>query len=208
MGADSYRKQVEPVLYRLSTVFLRYNPNTLTVISFILALLTAAVLILAGRIFPFYLIIIAFVTLFLSAFLDAMDGFVARRKNISSSYGDMLDHTFDRYSDLALITGFALSLQGDILLGLLALGGVFMASYMGTQAQAVGLKRNYGGVLGRADRLILMIIAIIIEAVYPFSYVFFIPITTITILLVWFAIGGHITAAIRFRKTVADMKAK
>lgn len=83
-----------------------------------------------------------------------------------------------------------------------------MASYMGTQAQAVGLKRNYGGVLGRADRLILMIIAIIIEAVYPFSYVFFIPITTITILLVWFAIGGHITAAIRFRKTVADMKAK
>ena len=67
---------------------------------------------------------------------------------------------FDRYSDLALITGFALSLQGDILLGLLALGGVFMASYMGTQAQAVGLKRNYGGVLGRADRLILMIIAI------------------------------------------------
>ena len=106
MGADSYRKQVEPVLYRLSTVFLRYNPNTLTVISFILALLTAAVLILAGRIFPFYLIIIAFVTLFLSAFLDAMDGFVARRKNISSSYGDMLDHTFDRYSDLAYAGAF------------------------------------------------------------------------------------------------------
>ena len=121
-------------------------------------------------------------------------------------YGDMLDHTFDRYSDFALITGFALSLQGNIFLGLLAVGGVFMSSYMGTQAQAVGLKRNYGGILGRADRLILMNIAIIAEFIYPFTFNFYIAITSINLMLIWFILGGHVTAILRFKKTVKDMK--
>src|SRR5256712_2365291 len=40
--------------------------------------------------------------------------------------------------------------------GTLALLGVLLTSYMGTQAQAVGQGRAYGGVLGRADRLVLL----------------------------------------------------
>lgn len=98
----------------------------------------------------------------------------------------MLDHTFDRYSDIALITGFAFSLYGNIYIGILALGGVFMTSYLGTQAQALGLKRNYGGVLGRADRLVLMLVILIIEIIFPFSYNFYIDFTPINILLIWF----------------------
>ncbi|MEF8832077.1 MAG: hypothetical protein V5A66_00990 [Candidatus Thermoplasmatota archaeon] len=32
-----------------------------------------------------------------------------------------------------------------------------MTSYMGTQADAVGVSRDYGGIAGRADRLLLLI---------------------------------------------------
>ncbi len=37
-------------------------------------------------------------------------------------------------------------------IGVFALTGVLMASYLGTQAQAVGVGRYYGGLLGRSDR--------------------------------------------------------
>ena len=45
--------------------------------------------------------------------------------------------------------------------------GVLMSSYLGTQAQAVGLKRNYGGILGRADRLVLLMVFGAVEVVVP-----------------------------------------
>src|SRR5438046_10076189 len=47
--------------------------------------------------------------------------------------------------------------------GTLALLGVLLTSYMGTQAQAVGQGRVYGGVLGRADRLVLLFVGCLIQ---------------------------------------------
>jgi hypothetical protein len=38
-----------------------------------------------------------------------------------------------------------------------------LASYMGTQAQALGLRREYRGILGRADRLALLILIPIVQ---------------------------------------------
>ncbi|MCI2413621.1 MAG: CDP-alcohol phosphatidyltransferase family protein, partial [Cuniculiplasma sp.] len=162
MALDSMRGTVNPILDKLSKPFMRFNPNTLTEVSFLFAVLAGVFIAISGRIISSYFLILAFILILLSSTLDALDGFVARKKNISSKAGDMLDHTFDRYSDIALITGFAFSLYGNIYIGILALGGVFMTSYLGTQAQALGLKRNYGGVLGRADRLVLMLVILII----------------------------------------------
>ncbi len=206
MGLDSYRKNANPALEKLSSAFMRFNPNTLTIWSFILALLSAVFMVISGRFIAPFFIIFAFFFLFLSSLLDAMDGFVARKKGVSSPSGDMLDHTFDRYSDLALITGFSLSIYGNIYLGLLALGAVFMTSYMGTQAQAIGLKRNYGGILGRADRLVIMMIILLIESLIPLKYNLYIEITPVNLMLIWFIVAGHITAAKRFRDSLKGLK--
>jgi archaetidylinositol phosphate synthase len=206
MGLDSYRKNATPALERMSSAFMRFNPNTLTVISFLLALLSGILIALSGRYIPAIYLVAGLVSLVLSAILDAMDGFVARKKGISSPAGDMLDHTFDRYSDMALISGFAFSIFGNIYIGILALGAVFMTSYMGTQAQAIGLRRNYGGVLGRADRLVIMMVILLVETIFPFSYYFYIAITPVNIMLVWFLIAGHITAAKRFRDSMAGLR--
>ena len=48
-------------------------------------------------------------------------------------------------------------------IGTLALLGVLLTSYMGTQAQAVGQGRAYGGILGRADRLVLLFLGGLIQ---------------------------------------------
>jgi archaetidylinositol phosphate synthase len=73
-----------------------------------------------------------------------------------------------------------------------------MSSYIGTQAQAVGVGRFYGGVLGRADRLLLIMVAGILTLVFP-EGVLGIPL--LGWLLVIFGVFGHFTAVQRFAHT-------
>jgi archaetidylinositol phosphate synthase len=70
-----------------------------------------------------------------------------------------------------------------------------MSSYLGTQAQAVGVGRYYGGLLGRADRLVLIMAVGIIDLIAPLS---FYGLGWFGWLLVLFGIFGHITAFQRF----------
>ena len=99
---------------------------------------------------------------FLTAVLDALDGIVARKRGLSSKRGDLVDHTLDRVADILIIGGIAFGPLVNTEIGFAAIIGVLMLSYMGTQAQAVGAGREYAGLLGRADRLIvLMLIPVI-----------------------------------------------
>lgn len=68
-----------------------------------------------------------------------------------------MDHVIDRYSDVFILAGVTLGAYCSMFVGLFAIIGVMLASYMGTQAQALGLRREYRGILGRADRLALLI---------------------------------------------------
>jgi archaetidylinositol phosphate synthase len=78
---------------------------------------------------------------------------------------------------------------------------VMLASYMGTQAQALGLGRDYRGILGRADRLALLIVIPIVQyilmsldvdlAVDILGY------SLIGWMMLYFGIAGNITAVQR-----------
>jgi archaetidylinositol phosphate synthase len=70
-----------------------------------------------------------------------------------------------------------------------------MASYLGTQAQAVGVGRYYGGLLGRADRLVMIMVVGIIDLLVPLS---FWGLSLLGWMLVLFGVFGHITAFQRF----------
>ena len=99
----------------------------------------------------------------LTAVLDAIDGIVARKRGLSSKRGDLVDHTLDRVADILIIGGIAFGPLVKTEIGFAAIIGVLMLSYMGTQAQAVGAGREYAGLLGRADRLIVLILIPIIH---------------------------------------------
>ncbi|EQD39556.1 CDP-alcohol phosphatidyltransferase, partial [mine drainage metagenome] len=94
---------------------------------------------------------------------DALDGEVARRTGRATVRGDFLDHVFDRYADLFVLLGIAASGYADPILALLALVSLLLTSYMGTQAQAVGRGRMYGGLVGRADRLVILAVATFLQ---------------------------------------------
>ncbi|GEM_PF-243434 len=109
-------------------------------------------------------LLIGALMVFLTAVLDALDGIVARIREISSRRGDLIDHTLDRVADIIIMGGIALGpLVEDITIGFAAIIGILMLSYMGTQAQAVGAGREYAGLLGRADRLVVLVLVPIIQ---------------------------------------------
>jgi archaetidylinositol phosphate synthase len=185
----------EPVVDTAEAIGL--TANGVSVIAFVLAVAAAALYLLAGGAFRaggpvLYLAGAALVGL--NGVLDAIDGTLARRQGTESPAGDLLDHVLDRYADIVIIAGLAGGV-GRYALGLAAVTGVLMTSYLGTQAQAVGLDRVYGGLVGRADRLVIVVAVTTVAAFLPGRLGGF---TLVGWLLVLFAAVGHLTALQRF----------
>lgn len=165
MVLDSYRKAADRVLVPMAERMRNVSPNQLSWISLITAGLVGLLLFLAGYIPAQIALYAAFALLIVSSLLDALDGKVARLRGTDSVRGDFVDHVFDRYADVLILTGIFFSAYSRQWIALFGLLGVLLTSYMGTQAQAVGVGRVYGGVLGRADRLVILLVVIALHAV-------------------------------------------
>lgn len=173
------------------------DPNVLTWISLAFALL-AGLAFYAGR---WSYLVLAFLFVSANAYLDALDGKVAKLHGKATKRGDFLDHAGDRYADIFILLGIAFSPYCHLWIGLFAIIGVLMTSYMGTQAQALGLGRDYGGILGRAERLVLlMFIPLIYVLLAFFGFTHLWGYTLFDYLMALFAIAGNLTAIIRGKK--------
>lgn len=160
MVLDRFRPGADRLLVPLARHMANVNPNSISW----LALLAAA-----GAGVAFYLggwafLLFALVLILGSAYLDALDGKVAKLFGKASPRGDFVDHVFDRYADVFLLGGVAFNAAYcPLWIGALAVIGVLLTSYMGTQAQAVGQGRRYAGLLGRADRLVLLAVGGLVQ---------------------------------------------
>lgn len=205
MVLDKYRSIADEFLVPIANHMLSINPNVISGIAFLFAFL-AGIAFYASFVSSWFLVLAALFILF-NALFDALDGKIARLTNKSSAKGDFLDHVLDRYADIFILGGITLSPYCNQLIGLIAILGVLLLSYMGTQAQAVGCKREYSGILGRADRLILLMFVPIAQ----FLFLIFIPdgkigffnirFTILEYMMMWFAIAGNITAIQRIFST-------
>ncbi|EHQ36879.1 CDP-alcohol phosphatidyltransferase family protein [Methanoplanus limicola] len=190
MTLDSFRPKVKGIIEPVARVSVRIGlrPDTCTVIAFIAS-------VVAGYAFYLSAVFAGVIFVFLNAFFDAIDGAIAREMHIASLKGDFLDHVLDRYADIVMICGIFAGSLAPWTVGVFALTGVIMSSYLGTQAQAVGAGRFYGGILGRADRLVLTIAAGIIFIAFP-GYIA--GLNAFGWLMVIFGLLGHFTAIQRF----------
>jgi len=162
-----HTKLLKPFVDRMANV----DPATLTWISVLFAAGSCYLLATAGRDSDGgWRLIGAFALLFVAAELDALDGAVARAYNKVSKYGDWLDHTIDRLVDLSLLIAIGINTAWISVhwLGWAAATMTLLGSYMGTQAQSVGLDRNYGG-FSRADRLVTTFVGIFLGAIMAFQ---------------------------------------
>jgi phosphatidylglycerophosphate synthase len=165
------------------------SPNLISLLSMIFALAAGALYYLsAGEVSLLYL---AALMVLLNSTFDAVDGALARRTGQAEPKGDFLDHVIDRYADMAILAGIVLAGYVSEAWGIFAVMGVLLTSYLGTQAQALRLGRLYGGIMGRADRLILILAATIANAVFP-GYLAGLSILGWAVILI--TVASHITA--------------
>ena len=204
MVLDGQRDKAEGFLAPVAKKMINVNPNMISWAALILAFVAGLLFYLSGRYVADYdyLLIIGAIVVLISGYFDALDGKVAKLSGKASAKGDYLDHVFDRYADVFIIGGVAISAWCDPYLGMLALVGVLLTSYMGTQAQAVGAPRLYAGLLGRADRIVLSTLFPIIQFItlhvadgeYAAFDIFGYNITWLGIMMLWFAVVGNLTA--------------
>lgn len=216
MVLDAKRDRVEFIITPVARAMSRFHPNTISWASFVVAWAAGLLLFFS----PYHweiLLPLAALAVLVSGFLDAIDGKVARLTGKASEQGDVLDHILDRYSDVVMIGSVAVSAWCDPYIGMMAIIGVLLTSYMGTQSQAVGAGRLYAGLLGRADRVVLLTAAALLQLLFmlvlpgtamvddPTTYYLhgFLDITdnvslsAFELVMVWFAVVGNITAVQR-----------
>lgn len=132
------------------------TPNLLTKLGLV-ASIGVGIALALGRLW------LAFFLLLLTSFLDAMDGAVARYTRSVTRFGGFLDAVCDRYADAAILIGIALYLQDHYILIFIVILGSLMVSYSRSKAENY-IQRCDVGIAERAERLIILILATLGEA--------------------------------------------
>ena len=164
---EKWTKAIQPIVIKLGDL----DPSVLTWTSLLVSIIGFYMLTIAemntnGSI----MIILAVILVLVAGVLDALDGALARHQGTDGPYGDFLDHTIDRIVDVGLLiaigmnAAFVSNMNAGLVAGLLTLLG----SYMGTQAQSVGLDRIYGG-FSRADRMIITLLGLLMAAIQAYT---------------------------------------
>ncbi len=175
----------------------RVHPDYLTLGALALSI-AGGVAIYASNAAPWLLLLIPCVTLCRTA-LNALDGLVARDTGLARPWGEVLNETCDRLSDIALFAGVCFAPGSNIALGACAILSMLLSSYVGVLSREAGGKRQYGGVMGKADRMIYLDIASVAA--------FFLPsIPVLTCLLAVVLAGSLITLIQRLVSTYADLQ--
>lgn len=164
---DTWTKAIEPIVLKLGNL----DPSVLTWTSLLVSLIGFYVLAIAGmNTTGALMIVVAVILVLIAGVFDALDGALARHQGTDGPYGDFLDHTIDRIVDVGLLVAIGMNAafvsnpDAGLIAGLLTLLG----SYMGTQAQSVGLDRIYGG-FSRADRMIVTLLGLLIAAMQAYT---------------------------------------
>ena len=88
--------------------------------------------------------------------LNALDGLVAHATGLARPWGEVLNEFSDRMADVALFTGVALAIGSNFQLGMTTIIAILLSSYLAILSKAAGGKRQYVGVMGKADRMIYL----------------------------------------------------
>jgi CDP-diacylglycerol--glycerol-3-phosphate 3-phosphatidyltransferase len=146
------------------------SPDLITYLGVALQVIVA-VLILEGK------LLVAGLLAIVAAFSDALDGAVAKALGTSNKFGAFLDSTTDRLSDALVFIPIAwlYGVDPDIAerdepwvaaVALATLVLAFLVSYTKARAESLGYDCNVG-IAERAERLIVVIAALILDLLPP-----------------------------------------
>lgn len=159
------RKYVNPII-ELGAKFLlklKLTPNNVTILALLLGVSTSIFL-------YFDMHIIAVTLLWVSGYLDAVDGAMARRSNSSSSFGTLLDIVSDRIVEVSIVLVLGLKFV-DVRYNLIVLTVCILMSMtifltVGALSEKKGVKSFYyqAGVAERSEGFIFFSLMILIPS--------------------------------------------
>lgn len=143
-------------------VHLRLGPNTVTLLALGVGLAGAASFALTHDAFTFALV------MGLGAFLDALDGEVARRTGAVTAFGGYLDAMCDRFYEGAVILAVAI-VSGHHVLCFLFLFASYTVSYAKARTAIVLPISNddWPDFMGREGRMLGFVTSVLVYGVYP-----------------------------------------
>jgi CDP-diacylglycerol--glycerol-3-phosphate 3-phosphatidyltransferase len=140
------------------------SADALTWIALLLSLIGGVALALAlSRASRLWLIAVPICAL-LRTTLNALDGMVATASGTARPFGEFFNELTDRVADAAWFVGLGFVVGFPLALGTLA--GILISSYAGTVVKAAGGRRVYQGIMGKADRMILLSLATVIAVFF------------------------------------------
>ena len=196
MGIYSIKPKFQQTLKPIERLLVKQkvHPTYINVAALATSLLGGYVL--WQNIYLWFIPIMAFVR----TALNALDGMVARKLKVKNQgYGEVLNEFFDRISDAGIFFGLALAPYTSLVLGSVTTIVVLLNSYLSIVSKAAGGKRQYGGVMGKADRMIYLgIMAVIILLTNNYVWGDY---------LLWFILAGTtITLAQRFNNIQGELR--
>jgi len=150
------RKYVNPFIECGANFFikLKLSANNVTTLALILGIVSSVLLYFDKNIF-------AVILLWISGYLDAVDGQIARKTNSSSSFGTVLDITFDRIVEIGIILVIGMKFV-DVRFNLMILLASILISMVifltvGAVSEKSGVKSFYyqAGVAERSEGFIM-----------------------------------------------------
>ena len=145
-----FRQLLIPAADRLSWI----HPDWITVAGLGASVLAFFCLLAAPK-KPWLLLLVPW-WLFARIACNALDGLVAQRTGKARPFGEVLNESTDRLADVVLLLGLGVTPLATFPLAASATVVVLLSSYAGILGKAVGAGRQYGGVLGKADRMFWM----------------------------------------------------
>jgi CDP-diacylglycerol--glycerol-3-phosphate 3-phosphatidyltransferase len=152
----AFQRTLEPLLTLL--IRWRVTPNQVTWAALLLSLAGGLALCLWGLEHREVLLIMPLI-LFVRMALNALDGMLARRRNLSTPAGEVLNEVGDIVSDALLYTPLVLFVGPGWIAVALVLLMVFLAQmteFCGVLAKSMTGQRRYDGPMGKSDRAFLI----------------------------------------------------
>jgi phosphatidylglycerophosphate synthase len=167
MGIYAIKPRFRQSLRGVEGILIRrgVHPDAITLSALGLSVLGGLALWGAQR-WPLLLLLIVPVALGRTA-LNALDGMVAVDTGVARPWGEVLNEFSDRLADVALFTGVSFAPGSLPPLGAATMIVMLLSSYLGTAAKAAGGKREYSGIMGKADRMILLSVAAVLALLLP-----------------------------------------
>jgi len=130
------------------------HPNTISYSSIVAALIAAICFWESGE--NRWLLILAPLFCYLRLWFNMLDGMVAVAANQASRRGEILNDLPDRISDVIIFVGVAHSGWMEPLWGYWAAIFAVLTAYVGLFGQALGVQREFGGIMSKPWRMVAL----------------------------------------------------